>query len=197
VIGSLRGTLLDRGLGGEVVVEVGGVGYRLTVTPRAQAAMGEPGAPVFVWVHHHQREDAQQLYGFASKAERDTFEVLLGTHGVGRALAMAILSTHDAAALARIVAEGDLRSLCLVPGVGKKTAERLLLELRNRFEAAAGEVPATPVAAAAGALADVREALGGMGFSPDEVRMATDGLGDGDASTLLAAALRRLAARRA
>ncbi len=197
MIGSLRGTLLDRGLGGEVVVEVGGVGYRLTVTPRAQAAMGEPGAPVFVWVHHHQREDAQQLYGFASKAERDTFEVLLGTHGVGRALAMAILSTHDAAALARIVAEGDLRSLCLVPGVGKKTAERLLLELRNRFEAAAGEVPATPVAAAAGALADVREALGGMGFSPDEVRMATDGLGDGDASTLLAAALRRLAARRA
>jgi Holliday junction DNA helicase RuvA len=83
MIGSLRGTLIDRWGDGEVLIEVAGVGYRVTVTPTTFVELGEPGADVFVHIHHQQREDAQILYGFGTRAERDSFEVLLGTHGVG------------------------------------------------------------------------------------------------------------------
>src|SRR5690606_15354432 len=119
VIGSLRGTLLDRGAA-EVTVEVGGVGYRITVTPTTVVSLGDPGDEVFCWIHHHQREDAVTLYGFSTREERACFEALIGAHGVGPALALAILSVHAPVALARIVAEDDQAALCLVPGIGKK-----------------------------------------------------------------------------
>src|SRR5204862_7829990 len=93
VIGSLRGTLLDRGAD-EITIEVGGVGYRVTVSPTTAVSLGDVGTEVFCWVHHHQREDAVTLYGFATKDERGCFEALLGAHGVGPALALAILSIH-------------------------------------------------------------------------------------------------------
>ena len=88
---------------------------------------------MFLYVHHHIREDAQTLFGFTSRDERQTFQVLINTHGIGPALAMAILATHPPAALVDIVANNDLAALTLVPGVGKKTAERLLVELRDRL----------------------------------------------------------------
>ncbi|OWY59205.1 hypothetical protein B7486_75835, partial [cyanobacterium TDX16] len=124
VIGSLRGTLLDRSGVGEVLVEVGGVGYRVTVAPTTAATVAEVGDEVFLHVHHHIREDDQALYGFVSREERICFEALLGAHGVGPTLALAILSVHDPVALRRLLAEEDLAALCLVPGVGKKTAAR-------------------------------------------------------------------------
>ncbi len=133
MIGSLRGTLGDRSGTGEVLIEVGGVGYRVTVTPTTVVELGEPGTDVFVHVHHHIREDAQTLYGFLTREERDGFEALLGAHGVGPALALAILSVHGPDALALVVAEDDVDALCLVPGVGKKTAARLLIELKSRL----------------------------------------------------------------
>ena len=132
MIGSLRGTVLERGTDGRVLLEVGGVGYQVTVTPRTLAEL-EPTSGAFLHVHHHIREDAQTLYGFLDRDERATFEVLIATHGVGPALALAILATHAPSALVDIVASGDLASLCLVPGVGRKTAERLLVELRSRL----------------------------------------------------------------
>ena len=110
-----------------------GVGYRVIVSPTTAVSLGEVGEEVFCWVHHHQREDAVTLYGFATKDERLCFEALLGAHGVGPALALAILSIHSPMALARILAEDDLGALCLVPGVGKKTAARLLLDLKSRL----------------------------------------------------------------
>ena len=113
-----------------MLVEVGGVGYLVTVSPRTLAEL-EPTTPAFLYVHHHIREDAQTLYGFLARDERTTFEVLIATHGVGPALAMAILATHPPAALVDIVANGDVGALTLVPGVGKKTAERLLVELQE------------------------------------------------------------------
>ncbi|HSL56442.1 MAG TPA: Holliday junction branch migration protein RuvA, partial [Acidimicrobiales bacterium] len=134
MIGSLRGTLLDRSLEGEVLVEVGGVGYRVTMSPTAAVAIGELDDEVFVHVHHHIREDEQRLYGFATRDERVAFQALLGAHGVGPALALAILTVHPPAALARVLADDDLAALCLVPGVGKKTAARLLIELKSRFD---------------------------------------------------------------
>src|SRR5690606_10863321 len=132
-------------------------------------SLGELGDEVFCWVHHHQREDAVTLYGFASKDERVCFEALIGAHGVGPALAMAILSVHSPVALARVVAEDDIAALCLVPGVGKKTAQRLLLDLKSRLSVPdLGDSPAVTGAASAGsatsAKADVRDALVGLGY---------------------------------
>ena len=132
MIGSLRGSVLERLDDGRVLVEVGGVGYLVTVTPRTLAEL-EPTSPVFLYVHHHIREDAQTLFGFLRRDERAAFDVLIATHGIGPALAVAILGTHSPSALVDIVAGNDLGALTLVPGVGKKTAERLLVELRNRL----------------------------------------------------------------
>ena len=198
MIGSLRGTLTDRE-DAEVTIEAGGVGYRVAVSPTTAVSLGDVGDEVFCWVHHHQREDAQMLYGFATKDERRCFEALLGAHGVGPALALGILSIHAPVALARIVAEDDLGALCLVPGVGKKTAARLLIDLKSRLSVPDLGAPVVAGADAAttpgsSARADVREALAGLGYSDAEVRdVMADLPQDGDAGLLLRDALQRLA----
>lgn len=210
MIGSLRGTLLERTPDGELLVEVGGgVGYRVQAGPATAALLGDIGSEVRVWTHHHVREDAQVLYGFATRDERVTFEALIGAHGVGPALALAILSVHEPMALRRVLADDDVSALCLVPGVGKKTAARLLVELKSRLELPAGDVAAAVAAAgpAAGAgasgsspgaiRADVRDALFALGYTPDEVAEATRDLPDGDdVSALVSEALRRMVSRR-
>lgn len=200
MIGTLRGQLTDRD-DAEVTVEAAGVGYRINVSPTTAVSLGDVGDEVFCWVHHHQREDAQTLYGFATKDERRTFEALLGAHGVGPALALGILSIHAPVALARIVAEDDHGALCLVPGVGKKTALRLLIDLKSRLSVPdLGDLPSTGVAAApadSSARADVRDALSGLGYTDAEIREVMADLADeGDASVLLRDALQRLAAVR-
>jgi Holliday junction DNA helicase RuvA len=201
MIGSLRGRLLHRGAG-EVLVEVAGIGYVVVVSPTTAVALGEVGDEAFVWTHHHLREDAETLYGFGTRDEKVTFEALLGAHGVGPSMALAILSVHAPAALMRILAEDDVAALCLVPGVGKKTAARLLVELKSRLDIPlTGVVPSANggtvvVAGERTAVTDVREALAGLGYSPDEIRTATAELNDdGDASALLRQALQRLASR--
>jgi len=198
VIGSLRGVVLERGLDGTVLVEVGGVGYVVAVSPRTLPEL-EPTTNVFLHIHHHIREDAQTLYGFATREERATFQILIGTHGVGPAMAMAILSTHPPAALVSVVADADLAALTLVPGVGKKTAERLLVELKSRLDVPmldpVGGGHATSSSTPVG---DVREALAGLGYQTEEIREALRELpGDADAATLLRDALKLLGARRA
>ncbi|MGH9274212.1 MAG: Holliday junction branch migration protein RuvA [Acidimicrobiales bacterium] len=202
MIGFLRGTLLDRGAA-EVTVDVVGVGYRVTVTPTTVVSLGDVGDEVACWIHHHQREDAQTLYGFATKDERTCFEALIGAHGVGPALALAILSVHSPIALARILAEDDLGALCLVPGVGKKTAARLLLDLKSRLSipdlghspVLTGSSASTP--GVGSARADVRDALAGLGYTDGEVReVMADLPDDGDAGMLLRDALQRLASAR-
>jgi Holliday junction DNA helicase RuvA len=200
MIGSLRGTVLERTSDASVLVEVAGVGYVVTVTPRTLAEL-EPSSPVFLYVHHHIREDAQTLYGFRVRDERSTFEVLIGTHGIGPALAIAILGTHSPSALVDIVATNDIGALTLVPGVGKKTAERLLIELRNRLSLPMLEAVGGPNGgggSGGSVVGDVREALAGLGYGPDEVRDALRELpSTGDASSLLRDALKLLGAKRA
>ena len=197
MIGSLRGVLLD--VGEELLVEVSGVGYRVQVSPAHALTFGAVGDQVFLHIHHVVREDAQTLYGFRQRDERSTFEVLIATHGIGPALAIAILGTHAPSALVDIVATSDLGALTLVPGVGKKTAERLLVELRNRLNLPMLD----PVGAGGGGgggtvVGDVREALTGLGYGPDEVRDALRELpASADASSLLRDALKLLGARRA
>lgn len=196
MIGSLRGVVVERSLDGTVLVEAGGVGYVVAVSPRTLPEL-EPSSSVFLHIHHHIREDAQTLYGFAAREERSAFQTLITTHGVGPALAMAILATHPPAALVDIVADADLAALTMVPGVGRKTAERLLVELKSRLS-----VPVLDTvgggAMGASVIGDVREALSGLGYSPEEIREALRELpSDADAATLLRDALKLLGARRA
>jgi Holliday junction DNA helicase RuvA len=208
VIGSLRGRLLHRSAD-ELLVEVGGIGYRCIVTPATAVAAGTVGGEVFVHVHHHVREDADTLFAFSSLEERLCFEALIGAHGVGPALALAILSVHTPAELHRVLADDDVAALCLVPGVGKKTALRLLVELKSRLDVADVDLTAVGGLATNGngngtgpgapARTEVREALAGLGYGPDEVRDALAGLPDDapdDAGALLRLALRSLAGAR-
>lgn len=195
MIGSLRGVVLDRVPAAELLLEVGGVGYRVTVTPSTLAAAA-PGQPLFVHVHTHVRDDAIVLFGFPTADERRCFEALLGAHGVGTGLAMAILSAHSPAALRRAVATEDLTALTAVPGVGRKTAARLLLELQSRLDVPLDDLaPAGAGGAANGnALAEVRAALAGLGYGADEVRDALRALPEeGTVEDLLTTALRQMA----
>lgn len=200
MIGSLRGMLLARS-DGEALVEVGGVGYRIVLAPTTSVGLGELGTEVLVHVHHHVREDAEVLYGFDSLDERTCFEALLGAHGVGPALALAILGVHPPASLARVLADDDIAALCLVPGVGKKTATRLLVELKSRLDLPLGDtVPGADPASGLGGgpRDDVRDALAGLGYGPDEVAEALRDLDDADgldAEELLRRALQKLAVR--
>ena len=197
MIGSLRGTLLDRAPDGEVTIEVGGVGYRVTVAPTTATTVGEVGDEVFIHIHHHIREDAQQLYGFVTREERICFEALLSAHGVGPSLALAILSVHDPGALRQVLADGDTGALCLVPGVGKKTAERLVMELKSKLDLPELESSSATSAAVGESTGrqDVIEALSELGYGADEVRAVVADLpAEGDSSALLRAALERLAA---
>lgn len=202
MIGSLRGALLDRGPDGELLVEVAGLGYRVAVTPSTSVTIGEIDSEVFVHIHHSVREDSETLYGFGTLDERRVFESLIGAHGVGPALGLAILSVHGPDALRRAVADDDVAALCLVPGVGKKTAARLLIELKSRLDVPEGDLVDLTGGSGSGsggdgisgARADVRSALEGLGYGPDEVRgVLADLPSDGDTGELLKDALRRLA----
>lgn len=200
MIAFLRGALVERSPKGEVVIDVAGVGYQLAIPSSTGARLPSLGAEVFLHVHHHFREDAQALFGFLDRSERDCFETLLATHGVGPALALAILSIHSPTELVRLLVEEDVAALCQVPGVGKKTAARLLVELRNRLDLTsfAPPVSAAPrVGMEVTGVSLVRRALGELGYGPEEVRHALDGLDDdGDESAMLRRALQKLATGR-
>ncbi len=197
MIGSLRGSVLERTGDSTVLIEVGGVGYLVTVTPRTLAEL-EPSSTAFLHIHHHIREDAQTLFGFLARDERSTFEVLIATHGVGPSLAMAILGTHHPHALVDIVINSDIASLTLVPGVGKKTAERLLIELKNRLSLPVIDPIGLGGGGGNSVVNDVREALTGLGYTPQEISETLRDIStSGDASTMLRDALKSLGARRA
>lgn len=194
MIGSIRGTVLERTPGGEVLVEVGGVGYRAFI-PLSNLAQLEVGAAAFLFTHLHVREDAMVLFGFVSRDERDTFETLIGVSGIGPKLALAMLSVHSPNSLRRLLADDDLDSLCLVPGVGKRTGQRLLVELKSRLD-----VPDLDLTAAGSrggtARSEVREALTGLGYAPEEVRDVVAALDpEGPVEALLREALKQLAGR--
>lgn len=210
MIGSLRGVVLDRAArsdqAAEVLLEAGGVGYRVLVPAGSLARVGELGSAAFVHVHTHVRDDAIVLYGFPSREERTCFEALIAAHGVGPAVALALLSVHSPLALRRAVAADDVDALMLVPGIGRKTAARLVLELKARLDldldlertelAVVGGAGSAPVGAVS-ARGEVRAALAGLGYGHDEVRDVLGALPpDGEVEELLRMALRQLAGAR-
>ncbi len=197
MIGSLRGVFVDRPSPGEVLVEVGGVGYRASVPTPVSASLGGPGSEVFLHVHTHVREDAIVLFGFAHADERRCFEALLGAHGVGPSLALAILSSMSPAALSTAVLEDDVDALCLVPGVGKKTAARLLLELKARLDLPTLGGDGDERVPAASPRGEVRAALVELGYAPEEIRGAMDVVDEGEpVEEMVRNALRQLARNR-
>ena len=211
MIGLLRGAVVVRTGEGEVIVDVGGVGYRVAVTPATAATLvvAGTGAEATLHVHTHVREDAIVLYGFVHDDERRCFEVLLGSHGVGPALALGIMAALSPAALSTAVLEEDLDTLCTVPGVGRKTAARLLIELKSRLDlpdlslgGAGGAgvggagAPGVDGPATRTSRAEARAALSELGYAPDEIRGALDGLRDDvGVEEMLRLALRELASR--
>lgn len=194
MIGSVRGEVIERVATGEVLVEVHGVGYRVHVPLSAIPGL-EPGTAAFLFTHLHARDDGMTLYGFPTRDERDTFEVLIGSSGVGPKLALAIQSVHSPSTLRRVLVDDDLDALMLVPGVGKRTAQRLLVELKARLEAPSLE--ADGAGASTSARAEVRIALAGLGYQADEVRQVLSQLpDDGPVEELLRDALKLLAVTR-
>jgi Holliday junction DNA helicase RuvA len=197
MIGSLRGEVLERLAEGTVLIDVGGVGYEVVVSPRTFGEL-EPTTSAFLYIHHHIREDDQTLYGFLGRDERATFKTLITTHGVGPALALAILATYPPPALVDVVTKGDFAALKAVPGVGPKTAQRLIVELRDRLSLPVLDADLTSDTAGGTTSGAVMEALAGLGYGADEIRDTMRELsGNGDASAMLRDALKLLGAKRA
>jgi Holliday junction DNA helicase RuvA len=187
VISYLEGTVAEKSAD-RVVVAVGGTGYEVLVPAQTLARLPPPGRPARLHTRLQIRDDAMVLFGFSSIDERSLFDSLITVTGVGPKVALAILSVLSPDSLRRAVSAGDVAALTLVPGVGKKVAGRVILDLKDRI-GAGGE------AAASGPLAEVREALLALGLSAQEAREALAALppnGERPVEELLRDALRRV-----
>lgn len=163
MIGLLRGRLLEK-RPNQVILDVGGVGYLVAVPLSTFAALADLHAEVTLLIHTHVREDALALYGFLSAREKHFFELLLGASGVGPSLALKILSGMNVEELVPAIRTGDLARLTKIPGVGRKTAERMVVELKDKLEAVAIETERPALASPAGVEADVKSALLNLGY---------------------------------
>ncbi len=166
MIGRLRGTLVARA-SDSVIVDVGGVGYDVSVTPRDAAELPGLGEDIVVHTHLHVREDVMALYGFVGAGARDLFRILISTSGVGPKVGMAMLASYRPDELRAAIATEDVDTLSAVPGIGKRTAQKLILELRPRLADLDAE---TLVGTDASSGGRIREALSGLGYSPAEIR---------------------------
>ena len=195
MIGHLRGTLIDK-RPNQILLDVGGVGYQVSIPLSTFYSLGDLHSEVTVLVHTHLREDSIALYGFLTSREKHFFELLLSASGVGPALALKILSGMSVDDLVPAIRRGDLVQLTRIPGVGRKTAERIVVELRDKLaamEAAEAEKPATRT----GIEADAVSALLNLGYDRRLAEKAVaEAKRDGTASgfeALLKTALQQLA----
>jgi Holliday junction DNA helicase RuvA len=196
MIGLLRGRLLDK-RPNQAILDVGGVGYLVAIPLSTFATLGELHAEVTLLIHTHVREDALALYGFLSAREKHLFELLLGASGVGPTLALKILSGMNVEELIPAIRTGDLVRLTKIPGVGRKTAERMVVELKDKLEAVTVEAE-KPAASPAGAAADVKSALINLGYDERAAEAAVSEAkrqaGTANFETLLRATLAALSA---
>jgi len=159
MIASLRGTVLEKGPTW-LLIEVGGLGYRVRCSP-SLVSDAKQGSEYFVYTHHHVREDAEDVFGFKSMDDLDLFEGLLSISGVGPKSAMTIMSVGTADHVKRAIMSGDLATLTSVPGVGKKTAQKIILELKGQLVEADGS---------SGEDSDVLDALVGLGYTTQQAK---------------------------
>lgn len=174
MIGHLRGRLIDK-RPNQVLLDVNGVGYQVHIPLSTFYALGDLHSDTTLLVHTHLREDALALYGFLTAREKQFFELLLTASGVGPALALKILSGMSVDDLVPAIRQGDLAQLVRIPGVGKKTAERIVVELRDKLAAMGAAEPARPEAAErTGIDADVISALLNLGYERRAVEKAVE-----------------------
>ena len=198
MIASLRGVLAEKAPGG-CVVEAGGVGYRVSVSSHTARSLPPAGEPVFLHTHQVVREDAMMLFGFSDLEERRLFELLITVSGVGPKVALAVLSGLPPQALAKAIRDENLAALVGIPGVGRKTAERLVVELRDKLDVLAAA--SAPVSAGAGVLPrserfeDAVAALVRLGYSRLQALDAVRKVADADDDPTLEHLVRRALAR--
>jgi Holliday junction DNA helicase RuvA len=173
VIAHLSGTLREK-LVQRLIIDVGGVGYDVQVPLSTFYVVGEPGSPVALRVHTHVREDAIQLFGFATTLEQALFERLIGISGIGPKVALAVLSGIESADLVRAIRQGDLARLTSIPGVGKKTAERIVIELRDRLPVSEPSGSGAAPSAQDDVRSDVLSALANLGYQRNAAEKAID-----------------------
>jgi Holliday junction DNA helicase RuvA len=197
MIGQLRGRLAEK-RPNQVLVDVGGVGYLVQTPLSTYAALGELHTEVTLLIHTHVREDALALYGFVSAREKHFFELLLSASGVGPTLALKILSGMNVEELIPAIRGSDLARLTRIPGVGRKTAERIVVELKDKLQVVAFEAGKPAPASPAGIEADVVSALVNLGYdgraAETAVGEAKREAGAGNFEKLLRAALQSLSA---
>ena len=184
MIAHLRGVLLEK-RPNQAVVEAGGVGYDVAIPVSTYTALPEAGAEVRLRIHTHVREDAIQLFGFHSEHERKIFEKLLGVSGIGPKLAITVLSGIESSELAHSIQTGDIARLTRVPGIGKKTAERMVLELRDKLDLTLETTSGVKTAAAitkSPLEADVVSALTNLGAQQAAAELAVRKALDGGAA---------------
>jgi Holliday junction DNA helicase RuvA len=194
MIAAVRGEVMVR-RPDHVVIDAGGVGYRLAVSAETLKAVPATGREAFLHAELISRDDSLALYGFASEEERDLFGELISVSGIGPKVALAALSGGPVRELLRAIAAGDAKRFQAVPGIGKRTSERIIVELREKV---AGALEEEVVLGGEGASARdlARDGLVNLGYAPLEAEQLLDGVEAEDAEELLAAALRKAGASR-
>jgi Holliday junction DNA helicase RuvA len=195
MIAAVRGEVMVR-RPDHVVIDAGGVGYRLTVSAETLKAVPASGNSAFLHAELISRDDSLALYGFSSEEERDLFRQLISVSGIGPKVAIATLSGGSARVLLRAIASGDAKRFQAVPGIGKRTSERIIVELREKVAGALEEEVAIAVAESGDARALARDGLVNLGYVPLEAEQLLDGIEGDDPQELVAAALRKAAATR-
>lgn len=193
MIGRIKGTLVAKSAT-EILVDVGGVGYEIEIPLTTFYGLGDVDNPVLIHTHLVVREDAQLLFGFGSLEERQMFRTLIKVNGVGPKLAITILSGIEADTFAAAVRSKDVKALVALPGVGKKTAERLIIEMQDRLPDIEASGSSSPVKSVTDHLGDAETALINLGFKPQEASRALASIEDADASVegLIKQALKNL-----
>ena len=193
MIGRLRGQIAQISPQ-QLLIDVGGVGYEVEISLNTFAALADVKSEAVVFTHLVVREDAQLLFGFSSTDERELFRTLIKVNGVGPKMALAILSGLDASSFAACILDGDVKTLTGLPGVGKKTAERLIIEMRDKVTTLAGEQRPENDAVTANIADDAEAALIGLGYRPQEAALALSKLEDSgqDLEALIKQALKIL-----
>jgi holliday junction DNA helicase RuvA len=189
VIASVRGEVISR-LGGEVVIEAAGVGYRLSVSSETLAQVPAAGREARLFSHLVVRDDGMHLYGFWTAAERELFLMLIGVQSVGPKVALAVLSGGAPRELLNAIASGDAARFQAVPGIGKRTAERIIVELREKVAGRVSDEIVVRRTASDDPRTLAREGLLGLGFNPQEADSLLDGTDGETPEDLIAEALR-------
>ena len=194
MIGRIKGVLLEKRID-QLLVDVGGLAYEVEIPLTTYEQLGDAMDVVVLQTHFVVREDVQTLYGFFTEKERDLFRALIKVNGVGPKLALSIQSSIDSESFVRFVRDNEVSALVALPGIGKKTAERLIIDMRDRLP----DWSVTMIEMPAGthnkdALADAESALIGLGYKPQEATIALAGLDEENVEDLIRLALKRLAA---